>query len=201
MSGRSPRWIEAIKRRGLPNGYTRLEYIRSTGTQYIDTGFKANNNTRIVMSVAATPRSANGFFFGARTNYQSNAFGVLTRQNAYRFDYGDQVTTISNAATGKFVIDTNKNIVKFNDATVATATEAQFQCVYNMTLFANNNAKTLYDYHSFDLYSCQMYDNGTLIRNLIPCKNTSNVIGLYDAVNDQFYSNAGSGVFTAGPEV
>ena len=43
-----------------------------------------------------------------------------------------------------------------------------------------------------------MYDNGTLIRDFIPCKNASGVIGLWDDVNGVFYQNAGSGTFDAG---
>ena len=36
---------------------------------------------------------------------------------------------------------------------------------------------------------------------MIPCKNPSNEIGMYDLVNDVFYSNAGTGSFIAGAEV
>lgn len=36
----------------LPSGYKRLEYIKSSGTQHVDSGFKPNNNTRVVMDVA-----------------------------------------------------------------------------------------------------------------------------------------------------
>ena len=53
-----------------------------------------------------------------------------------------------------------------------------------------------------NFYSCEIYDNGTLIRSFIPCKNPSGTIGLYDIVNSKFYTNVGSGgTFTAGPEV
>lgn len=49
------------------------------------------------------------------------------------------------------------------------------------------------------LYFCKIYDNGSLVRNLIPAKNSSGTLGLYDAVNNVFYTNAGTGTFTAGP--
>lgn len=35
----------------LPSGYTPLEYIKSSGTQYINTGFNPNQNTRVVVDV------------------------------------------------------------------------------------------------------------------------------------------------------
>ena len=33
---------------------------------------------------------------------------------------------------------------------------------------------------------------------MIPCKNSSNVVGMYDLVNAEFYTNAGTGSFIAG---
>ena len=54
---------------------------------------------------------------------------------------------------------------------------------------------------SAKVYSCTIKKGGTLVREFIPCKNASSVIGLWDDVNSVFYQNAGSGVFTAGPEV
>jgi len=33
---------------GIPTSYTPVEYIESSGTQYIDTGYKPNNNTKAV---------------------------------------------------------------------------------------------------------------------------------------------------------
>ena len=43
--------------------------------------------------------------------------------------------------------------------------------------------------------------SGEVIRKFVPCKNASGAVGLYDTVNGQFYANAGTGSFTAGPEI
>ena len=51
------------------------------------------------------------------------------------------------------------------------------------------------------LCSSQIYDNGTIVRNYIPCQTSSGEIGLWDDVNEVFYGNAGTGTFTAGPVV
>ena len=51
------------------------------------------------------------------------------------------------------------------------------------------------------LCSSQIYDNGTIVRNYIPCQTTSGEIGLWDSLNKMFYRNAGTGTFTAGPAV
>ena len=50
-------------------------------------------------------------------------------------------------------------------------------------------------------YSCQIYDNGTLIRDFAPCVNPQGEVGLYDKVNKRFYRNEGTGLFRAGPSI
>lgn len=46
------------------------------------------------------------------------------------------------------------------------------------------------------LYSCKIYDNGTLARDYIPCVSPDGEYGLYDMVEEKFYSNQGTGQFT-----
>ena len=70
-----------------------------------------------------------------------------------------------------------------------------------MYVLANNEKNTTVYYSSAKLYSCKIYDNGTLVRDFIPCQTTSGEIGLWDDVNSVFYGNAGTGTFTAGPEI
>ena len=52
------------------------------------------------------------------------------------------------------------------------------------------------------LYYFKIYDNGTLIRDFVPCKvKADNSIGLYDRLTGVFYANMGTGTFTPGPNV
>ena len=52
------------------------------------------------------------------------------------------------------------------------------------------------------LYSFSILENGESIRNFIPAKrNKDNVIGMYDVIEGKFYTNAGTGTFTAGDEL
>ena len=63
------------------------------------------------------------------------------------------------------------------------------------------DTSSLGNYASMKLYSCKIYNNGTLVRDFVPVKNSSGTIGLYDLVNSAFYTNAGSGTFTAGADI
>lgn len=185
----------------LPNGYTELEYIQSSGTQYINTGFKPNQDTKISMT-ADFPPSSNTWLYGGRASVGSNSLGFLyTSGDKYRFDYASSLNELTTKPTGKFTIDSDKNKCYINGELASTATYTTFTSPVNMYIFGNNNNGSLSVGSSAKLYNCSIYDNGVLIRSFVPCKNASGTVGLYDSVNNQFYQNAGSGTFIAGPEI
>lgn len=184
----------------LPSGYTRLRYIQSSGTQYINTGFKPNQNTRVVMDVQAVGASGTYFAFGARQSTTSNAF-CLFFYNGWAADYqtGNQRKTFSSIAfTDRLEIDFNKTVCTLNGQT-ATFTAATFQSPVEMMLLAVNTNGTIANKLAAKLYACQVYDNGALVRDFVPATNSDGTVGVYDMVNGVFYNNAGSGVFEAGP--
>lgn len=184
----------------LPEGYTEVQYIQSTGTQWINTGFKPNQNTRAALTVDAKPSTAAEWLFGARNGNTDRTFGLLSYNSQYRSDYNNSTDEYSTVTpSGKFTVDKNKNVTKFNGAVGVTAKFASFQCTYPISLFANNNAGTAAGFGSFKLYVCQLYDNGNLIRDFVPCIDFTGAVGLYDQAEGKFYGNAGTGVFLAGP--
>lgn len=195
-------WIfQFVSGQTLPSGYTQLEYIQSSGSQYINTGFKPNQDTKISITVDF-PLSGTAWLYGGRTSANSNSLGFLCESGSkYRFDYASSVNELSTKPTGKFTIDSDKNKCYINGELVVTATYTTFASPVNMYIFNNNNNGSLSGGSSAKLYNCSIYDNGVLIRNFIPCKNESGTVGLYDSVNNQFYQNAGSGTFIAGPEI
>ena len=56
----------------LPDGYVQLEYIQSSGTQYIDTGFKPNQDTRVTMDFQLLNENGWRVLFGARKAVGTN---------------------------------------------------------------------------------------------------------------------------------
>lgn len=186
----------------LPSGYKRLEYIQSSGTQYINTGFNPNNNTRVVMDLLYTGSEGISNEFGSWNSSNNASFICLTtgQNNLYPF-YGNASKTVSVNRTARHTVDMDKNVVKMNGTTMITFDQMSFQCIYPMFLCCFNNAGVTENMTSMRIYSCQIYDNGTLVRDFIPCQTTSGDIGLWDDVNSVFYGNAGTGTFTAGPVI
>lgn len=182
----------------LPSGYTQLEYIQSSGTQYIDTGFKPNQDTRCVMDIENLS-TAQAVFMGARASASAASFTFFSlTATTGRSDYNTKKQSMTFSSTlGRYTVDKNKNVCIVNSVTATNATST-FQLTNNLYLLAVNTANAASNYAKVKLYSCKIYDNGTLVRDFIPCKNASATVGLWDDVNSVFYTNAGTGTFTAG---
>lgn len=183
--------------------YEAVDYIQSDGTQYIDTGFTPNQNTRVVAE-AQLPSDGNPYnLFGDRKAYQSDAYGFLTFQGGYRADYGaDTLTFSSSSLSGKFTVDFNKNVATLNGTDAVTFDSASFTCPGNLYVFGNNNNGAVSHQSSARLYRMEVYDNGTLVRNLMPYRRKADgVFGLLDLANDTFYESAGTEPFLAPGEL
>lgn len=193
-----------IKVEKLPAGYTKLQYIQSSGTQHIDTGFKPNSNTRVLMDYESLT-SGVAFVFGSRHNSSANstsyAFAFVNlNSNSVRSDFGSVESSITGTVLKRVILDKDKNTTTY-DGTTVTAASQTFSSSYNLYLCSVNTAGAAGAKASMRIYSCQIYDNGTLVRDFVPCKNPSGAAGLYDLVNDKFYGNNGTGSFSAGAEV
>ena len=182
---------------GLPSGYTQLEHIRSSGTQYVDTGVKPDQTYTLEVKYQTAQTSAGGIAVSDK-NWQSNGFGIWCNAVAFGNQTSQDVTLNgSEVITAKL----SQAGLVVNGETVWTPTAATFTAAANMTLMALNRNGSISERCSGRLYYAKLTSSGTLIRDFLPCKNASGTVGLYDTVEGQFYANAGTGAFTAGPEV
>lgn len=185
----------------LPGGYKKLEYIQSSGTQYINTGFVPDQNTRVVMDIQPLNVSQTQMWcaFGARGSTFFELYKASTGNMNLTFLLGSVYSQyFSIDYTTRHTMEINKNTATV-DSTSITYTASTFNVGYALYLLADNDAGTANAIASAKLYSCRIYDNGTLVRDFIPCQNASGVVGLWDDGNSTFYANAGTGAFTAGP--
>ena len=182
---------------GLPSGYTELEYIQSSGTQYVDTGFSPNQDSRVDVVFETAQASACGIAVADQA-WKSNGFGIWGNTVCYGSEANQDVGFYGK---GKVSVSLNKNNLYENGELIWTATTATFQVPVNMTLFALNRNGSVAEKTTMSLYSCQIYDGDTLVRDFLPAMNSAGAVGLFDRVSETFYANAGSGAFTAGPEV
>ena len=181
----------------LPEGYAEVQYIQSSGTQYVDTGFKPNQDSRVIIKLS-TSETGSHTVFGADIDWVDNGFALGVGFT----HYGKETGTISGLNNGSpHEVDFNKNIISMDGSTVLTMGASTFSVPHNLALFANNRAGGIQEKTTMALYYCRIYDGNTIIRDYIPCKNAGGAVGLYDLVDGKFYGNAGTGSFTAGPVV
>ncbi|MBP5177411.1 MAG: tyrosine-protein phosphatase, partial [Clostridia bacterium] len=185
--------------------YTVVEYIQSSGTQYIDTGFTPNSNTRVVAEIDLVTVSdvISHIAFSATPGVRSKEYGFLTNGSDYVSRYGDDIYLEAFSYPNKpFVVDMDKNVLKIDGETVYTHEQKEFACGCTMYIFTCNKNGSSYRPSSMKLYSMKIYDNGVLVRDFVPCyRNSDNKVGLYDKVNGVFYTNIGTGEFTYGQAV
>ena len=182
----------------LPSGYKKLEYIQSTGTQYIDTLVNIEANKPITLRVVCDCSFNNaGVGNGVGTTISGNIFYFGTYNGSYCYGLGkvDGVTSVA--------ADTERRIHDL-DAVGKKLTISDKLSLTGLSFATPTASRTFWLPQwgqGIKLYSCQIYDNGTLVRDFVPCQTTDGTIGLWDDVNSVFYGNAGTGTFTAGPEI
>lgn len=197
----------------IPKEYQEVEYIESTGTQWINSGISAKSGLKAELEFEYTETPANSTVFGERlTNVMlefvhCNATFYLAVKNSW--DRGvTQVTGLVNTRYKAIsYIGNTEQYLKINDITIAntmldlTNTYTQQIPLY---IFASNTTTlgVAGCYAKAKLYSCKVYDNDVLVRDYIPCyRKSDNVIGLYDLVTNTFFTNAGTGTFLKGADV
>lgn len=187
--------IGAQKKGGiLPVGYTQLEYIESTGSQYIDIGILIRDTLTATADAMFTKVDNFYCLFG---RLGSSRFYVGTLSGKYNLGYNlNSMSTEYAEAYKKIHIELSaspKNSILLIDESVITSNrdtdgENTLQ-VFKATTYSHAR-----------IYNFKAYINDLTIE-LLPCINPSNEVGMYDLVSQQFFGNSGTGEFIAGPVI
>lgn len=197
-------FLKYLSKHILPKEYKQVEYIESTGTQYINTGFIPDNNTTYNLNASitsSTPRvryiisAGKGSF---RNNLYVNASYKLSA--GYGDTYYNDNTLAEVNTKYNFILD--KNLFYVDNQLLKTFNEQSFNNDTNVLIFGRNDNDTIVSYDHIRLYNCKIYDNDVLVRDFIPCyRKSDNIPGLYDLVNNVFYTKKGAGNFIIGKRV
>lgn len=195
----------------IPSAYIPLNYIQSTGTQYIDTGVYPTQLTEVEYRCAVTGSVANvdSHLFGSRLSASSEAFDLAymnTTPNGiekFRFVHGTittQETTTSVTATqlkNPHTYYMSGTSFKVDGVEKMSFTTTSFTGTYSLWLFGVNNAGSLHNQvRAQRVYKCIIWDNGVLVRDLYPAlRKSDNKPGMYDRITKQFFVNQGTGEF------
>ena len=193
----------------LPSGYVELEYIESSGTQYINTEIVPKSTTRIVsdfsfVELPSGSLAASGWVNGGGKQFW---FGVGSDGNFKASVSGNATSSPAGVAadTGRHSFDISTSTLEFDGTEFANQGSAFTDEASGNTLYLFAGHVTWSPYVAYQtkmrLYSCQIYDGASLVRDFVPVRRVSDsTLGLYDCVAGSFFANAGSGSFSAGSE-
>ena len=192
------RWISNIinKSSRLPAEYQEVEYIQSTGIQYINTNIYYNENLEFDITfsdfVSVNPSQLFGtnkslFNLERRQASQLTWFSASNKMHCYNeFNTADKYHVICN----KDGMTVNNSFIsgQIDSGNIAGSTD--------FIIFKGRNGNS-----SYKLYSLVIKDSGIVIRDYVPCyRESDNVPGLYDVINNVFYINNGEGNFNVGDD-
>ena len=195
----------------LPTEYQEVEYIQSSGTQYINTGViptvdtgvkirghftSVQDSDNIILGASNQTAFANGkpysvdpypdrvyLLFGGFGDGSSETITITQTKNK-QYEY-----TLNYMDSGKASVDTLQ-------ITLPTRTSVTSNALY---LFCLNGNGTAGYYSHFALEYLQITQGTSVIHDYVPCyRKADNVAGLYDLVTGTFLANAGSGTFAVG---
>ena len=184
----------------LPEGYTAVEYIQSSGTQYIDTGRKLTQDSDITIDfriVGEINRDAG--IFGSRQSALKNNLTLFQNKNPIVFsgDFSEYQKHRFAAASSleRTKIQINKAGVWVNDILKKSWSDvADFETPTNGLIFDVGNNNWSGNKAVMRLYS---YTDGDAQR-LVPCLDANGVPCLYDLIGKMALYNQGAGSFTWG---
>lgn len=186
----------------LPKEYQQVEWLKSSGTQYIDTGFSPNQKSRMFLDFEALTNDA-CVYAGARYASADRAFTINCGSTPKRIvaAFGSAANTTLSSKTplgeGRCNAQIEKGGLYFNGEKKASALQSSWSTSNRVVLFAcMQYSKEVSLYSSAKIYGCKIWDDETLERDLIPCiRKSDSVPGMYDIVGKQFYTNSGTGNF------
>lgn len=180
----------------LPSRYTQLRYIQSSGTQWIDTGFVPTAKTKIEFDFEYTDLTAQ--YSGLFVSGSWFMYGINGNHEIYlgtQYAIGDTATKDRTLVT----IDGVNKVATIGNKSYSFSEASFTKPSVTLPIFVLNDGSAKRNYCYMKLYSYKIYDDGTLIRNFVPAlrhDSYGSLAGLYDLVNNVFYTNAGSGSFS-----
>ena len=214
----------------LPAGYTQLAFLESSGKQYIDTGvvFGKTNGFSITYQVVAP--DGNQIICGSRNDdgdtrcilgsnspyyhtYMTNGTSVATNTYRQSLAYVGWNDIKFNAGSGVLVNDYSKGVadVNFRNSGTFDCRRAWNGSLGTLTaqtapfyLFAGKMVaptETMY-YGRCRIWEARISAGADVIRHFVAARRESDSeLGMYDLVNDVFYTNQGTGTFKGGEPV
>ena len=197
-----------------------VDYLESTGTQWIDTGVPYNHTIVFEADIAKTANIASGYLFGIL--WASGGASTLRRwgvnwSNDYKRFYPQYYTTtdvfysvdLVNGVKHTIWADANKfafdgMVINVTSSTFDPTVDVSVYLLARHTYAPQLDPNPVTGIIAWRIFSCKISNGNTLVRDFIPVRFT-NELGnsegaMYDRVSGQLFRNSGTGAFVIGPD-
>jgi hypothetical protein len=184
-----------------------VEWIESTGTQYIDLGYISPERAKTLrFAVDMSIDTASGYrLCGSGSRNRQLYFG-FSSSGTFAYGPGNVDASINiygkvgikyhydyDVLNGSYKVSENGTIVASKQFEFSGYTGANF---YLFCYAGANEVPTAL--WSGKIYSFLVYENNALILDLRPCLDYNNVACMYDMVSGKYFYNQGTGTFKYG---
>lgn len=180
-----------------------IEYLQSSGTQYINTGVKVNNTFTFYSKVAALSSSATTYWGARNSGTYSSRGQQCYLQNNPASPATSTIHLWTDSTSGTDQSNSwNSGITPvantMNELSAMTCYSGLGQFTYPIVLFAFNVIGNI-TYSSCRIGLWVAYSNCTKVAEMIPVR-VGQVGYMYDKVSKQLFGNAGTGNFVLGAD-
>jgi len=185
--------------------YQQVEYLESSGTQYIDTGVVSQPEIQASINFYRGSSSNSGTLIGSTNNSSKRLY--VTVSNVYELATTNYYYSSATPATGrvvniKVIFNNGDSKIYENNSSVISSSDTNIGNANNLFLLARNKGPSVDRILTCRIYDCKIISALTIARIFIPCyRKSDSVAGLYDMVNGVFYTNSGTGTFAVGADV
>ena len=183
-----------------------VEYLESTGTQWIDTGKVLSSTGFAYDADILFKRTDNCQVFGGRTvanNSVSDSLSLFIVGGMWRFDnFGHSTSGPAVDTDTRYSVSLVDGKTTVNGVEVETPFPTGHSSGTTVYIFAGHRPQAsggVEFQSSIRLYSLKFYQDGVLAADYRPVR-VGDVGYLYDHVSGQLYRNAGTGAFIIGPD-
>lgn len=196
------RAMMAAKKSRLPSAYQEVEYLDSSGTQYIDTGETYIYGYKVNIEILDRQYNSDRGYLGwwnnlSQNNIQTYRGNLIIARGTNNANY----LSISEIFNGEIIVD-GLNISASDYSYSANVIPPDVDISF--TLFGYNRISGEVNCLGKSRIRSAIFfnENHNTTHNFIPCyRRGDNKPGMYDIVSNTFYTNAGTGEFTVGPDV
>lgn len=178
----------------------RIEYLESTGTQWIDTGIIPDNDTGLCIK-AYSSNSTDSYVVGLRNNSQATRWCIghasggyyfaINRMNDYRYDKNPLEMFFNYLNRKTF------SVHGYGDRTLPSLS---FVPAYNIRMFGSAGVVASYSKWAGRIYYLQITQGESVLMNLIPVR-VGTIGYMYDKISKQLFGNDGTGDFILGGDI